>query len=90
MKKVIYSVTRLGKTENTKMTGVGYITDDELITAGISKSTNKPYVRIYDCVKQCHAVSNTTDEFKGSHYEIVEYDGRDIEVNYYIWFKLVK
>ncbi len=39
MKKVIYSITRLGKVENTKMTGVGYITDDELIIAQISKNT---------------------------------------------------
>ena len=26
MKKVIYSITKLGKVENTKVTGVGYIT----------------------------------------------------------------
>lgn len=36
MKKVIYSITRIGKKENTKYTGVGYITDEELITAGIT------------------------------------------------------
>ncbi len=36
MKKVIYSITKLGKTENTKFTGVGYITDEELITANVS------------------------------------------------------
>ena len=32
---------------------------------------------------------NSTDEFKGAYYEIVEYNERDIEV-YYIWFKLAK
>ena len=29
-----------------------------------------------------------TNEFKGTYYEIVEYNGRDIQVNYYIWYKL--
>ena len=89
MKKVIYSITKLGKIENTKVTGVGYITDEDLITANVSK-TGKPYIRIFSCVKNCHPVMNSTDEFKGAYYEIVEYNERDIEVNYYIWFKLAK
>ncbi len=87
MKKVIYSITKLGKTENTKFTGIGYVTDEELITANISKN-GKPYIRVFDCIKDCHLVTNSTNEYKGAHYEIVEYDGRDIEVNYYIWYKL--
>ena len=89
MKKVIFSITKLGRVENTKVTGVGYITDEDLITANISKS-GKPYIRDYSCVKDCHPITNSTDEFKGAYYEIVEYDGRDIEVNYYIWYKLAK
>lgn len=89
MKKVIFSVAKLGKVENTKVTGVGYITDEDLITANISKS-GKPCIRVYSCVKNCHPITNSTDEFKGAYYEIVEYDGRDIEVNYYIWYKLAK
>ena len=82
MKKVIYSITKLGKVENTKVTGIGYITDEDLITANVSK-TGKPYIRIFPCVKNCHPVMNSTDEFKGAYYEIVEYNERDIEVNYY-------
>ena len=89
MKKVIYSITKLGKVENTKVTGIGYIIDEDLITANVSK-TGKPYIRIFPCVKNCHPVMNSTDEFKGAYYEIVEYNERDIEVNYYIWFKLAK
>ena len=101
MKKVIYSITKLGKIENTKVTGIGYITDEDLITANVSK-TGKPYIRIFPCVKNCHPVMNSTDEFKGhpvmnstdefkgAYYEIVEYNERDVEVNYYIWFKLAK
>ena len=38
MKKVIYSITKLGKIENTKVTGIGYITDEDLITAYVSKT----------------------------------------------------
>ncbi len=89
MKKVIYSITKLGKTENTKFTGVGYITDEELITANVSKN-GKPYIRVFECIKDCHPVINTKDEYKGAYYEIVEYDGRDIEVNYYVWYKLAE
>lgn len=29
MKKVIFSITKLGRVENTKVTGVGYITDED-------------------------------------------------------------
>ena len=56
MKKVIYSITKLGKIENTKITGIGYITDEDLITANVSK-TGKPYIRIFPCVKNCQEFS---------------------------------
>ena len=101
MKKVVYSVTKVGKTDNTKMTGLGYITDKDLIIACISKN-QKPYIRVFeDCIKDCHKVTNTNDEYKGAYYEVREiefetktssgqsagYEKREIEVNYYIWFK---
>ena len=41
MKKVVFSVTKQGRYENTKTTGVGYITDTDLITACISKAENR-------------------------------------------------
>lgn len=84
MKKVIYSITKLGKVENTKITGVGYVTEEELVIAKVSKNTGKPYIRTFNCIKDCHPVIGATNEFKGTYYEILEYDGRDIEVNYYI------
>ena len=103
MKKVIYSITKLGRVENIKITGVGYITDEELIIAQVSKRTGKAYIKTFDCIKNCHPVVNTTGEFKGAHYEIHEcqfetktssgestgYETREIEVTYYIWYKLV-
>ena len=72
MKKVVFSVTKQGRYENTKTTGVGYITDTDLIIACLSKN-NKPYIRVFeDCVKNCHAVSGREGEYKGAHYEIRE------------------
>ena len=106
MQKVVYSVSRLNRFGDTKvkMTGVGFITDSDLITACVSKKGNA-YIRVFeDCVKNCHAVSGRDSEYKGAHYEIREvefetknpsgestgYDTREIEVEYSIWYKIVK
>ena len=104
MQKVVYSVSKLNRFGNTKMTGVGFITDSDLIIACVSKKGNA-YIRVFeDCVKNCHAVSGRDGEFKGAHYEIREvefetrnpsgestgYDTREFEVEYSIWYKIVK
>ncbi len=104
MQKVVYSVSKLNRFGNTKMTGVGFITDSDLIIACVSKKGNA-YIRVFeDCVKNCHAVSGRDGEFKGAHYEIREvefetknssgestgYDTREIEVEYSVWYKIVK
>ena len=96
MKKVVYSITKLGRFES-KMSGVGYITDSDLIIAALSKN-GKPYIRVFeDCIKTCHEVTNKPNEFKGSFYEIREvpldtgknnYDFREVEINYNIWLKI--
>ena len=92
MKKVVYSVSRTNRYGST------------LIIACNGKS-GKAYIRVFeDCVKNCHAVPNRPDEFKGMLYEIREvefetknpsgectgYDTREIEVEYSIWYKIVK
>ena len=102
MKKVVFSVTKQGRYENTKTTGVGYITDTDLITACVSKN-GKPYIRVFeDCVKNCHAISGRENEYRGAHYEIREiefekktssgdstgYETREVEFNYSIWYKI--
>ena len=104
MKKVVYSVSRTNRFGNTKMSGLGFITESDLIIACVSKKGNA-YIRVFeDCVKNCHAVSGRDGEFKGAHYEIREvefetrnpsgestgYDTREIEVEYSIWYKIVK
>ena len=49
MQKVTYSIK---KRNGDKITGVGYITEEDLLIASISKS-GKPYIRVLeDCVKQ--------------------------------------
>ena len=96
MKKVVYTVTKVGKTENTKMTGLGYVTDKDLIIACISKN-QKPYIRVFeDCVKECHQIVGRDKEYKGEYSEIREvefevkgaYETREIELEYKIWYKL--
>ena len=97
MKKVVYSISRLNKFGNTKMTGVGFITESDLVIACVSQKGN-PYIRVFeDCVKDCHPVAGKEGEFKGAHYEIREvevekngsYDTREIEIEYSVWYKLV-
>ena len=99
MKKVVYSVSRTNRYGSTKMTGLGFVTESDLI----SKS-GKAYIRVFkECVKNCHAVPNRPDEFKGTLYEIREievetknssgestgYETREFEVEYSVWYKFV-
>lgn len=101
MKKVVYSVTRSGKAES-KLTGIGFITESDLVIACVSKN-GKPYIRIFeDCVKNCHPIIGRKNEYRGAHYEIREievqttnssgdskgYEKREIELNCRIWYKI--
>lgn len=97
MKKVFYSISRFNKFGNNKLSGVGFITDKDLIIACVSQKGN-PYIRVFeDCVNNCHAIQGRDGEFKGAHYEIREvefekngsYETREIEVEYSVWYKLV-
>ena len=88
MKKVVYSIKKAGRNEDFQLKGIGYITDEDLIIACISK-TNKPYIRVFeDCIKNCHLVIGKTDEYKGTFYEIHTVEEREYEAEYYIWYKL--
>ena len=103
MKKVVYSVSKINRFGNNRMTGVGFITDEDLIITCVSRKGNA-YIRVFeDCVKNCHAVPNRDGEFKGAHYEIREaefekktpsgenagHETREIEVEYSVWYKLL-
>ena len=72
MKKVVYSVSRFNKSGNNKLTGIGFITDKDLIIACVSQKGNA-YIRVFeDCIKNCHSIPNRDGEYKGAHYEIRE------------------
>ena len=98
MKKVVYNVTRYRKDELIKISGLGYITDEDLIIACISQN-GKPYIRVFqDSIKDCHPIPGKPGEYKGATYEIREvqidtgkdnYETREIELEYKIWYKLV-
>ena len=114
MKKVVYSVSRTNRYGSTKMTGLGFVTESDLIIAcngksgkayiRVFKECGKAYIRVFkECVKNCHAVPNRPDEFKGTLYEIREievetknssgestgYETREFEVEYSVWYKFV-
>ena len=95
MKKVIYSVSRYRKGDIEKTTGIGFITDCDLIIACMSKN-GKPYIRVFeDCIKRCFPVTERSNEFKGlySEFREVEFEkngsmeSREIELEYNIWYK---
>lgn len=103
MKKVVYSVSRSSRSGNNKMTGLGFITENDLIIASISQKGNA-YIRVFeDCVKACSPITHRENEYRGSYSEIREieyetknssgdstgYGKREIELTYSIWFKLV-
>ena len=98
MKKVVYSVTRYRKEDIDKISGLGYITDTDLVIACVSKA-GKPYIRVFeDCLKQCRPVPDRANEYKGTHYEIREvqirtdkdnYETREVELQYNVWYKFV-
>ena len=96
MKKVVYSVTRNGKSDFTKITGIGYITDKDLIIACVGKN-GKPYIRIFeDVLDEIRPIHTRPNEYKGSITEYREipiekngsYEMVEVALDYDIWYKL--
>lgn len=96
MKKVTFSIK---KRNSDKITGVGYITDTDLIIPAISKN-NKPYIRVFeDCIKDCHKIVGKDNQYQGIYEYIMECDLEDekgrittkeIAVSYFIWFMIIE
>ena len=99
MKKVVYSVQRVGRFEIPKMSGLGYIVEDNLLISAISQK-GKPYIRVFEGVTEyCHKVVGKDDEFKGyfTEYKEVEVEKNtngyksietiEVENEYKIWYK---
>ena len=97
MKKVVYSIRKMGNSE-CRWTGVGYLSEGDLMIPAISKS-GKAYIRVFfGAEKHCHPIMYKDNEFKGVYYEVIDaeldtgkdsYETREIELNYNIWYKYV-
>ena len=101
MQKVVYNVTRYRRDDVHKMSGVGYITEKDLIIACISKNGN-PYIRVFeDALERCFKSTTKEDEFSGTYSELKEIEVEkntnghvsletiEIEIEYHIWYKFV-
>ena len=97
-KKVVYSIRKV-RNFNEKLSGLGFVNDEgTLFCKCVSKNG---YTRAFDDVdKHCFPVFGKENEYKGfvtMYYQDVplynkqhdNYDVRDIEVEYSIWFKTV-
>lgn len=94
MKKVTYSITRCGK-ESTKFTGVGYVTDEDLVIAMVGKS-GKPFLKVFEgVVKACH---KSKYGYNGAYSEILTVEATDkhgaksqteVYANYFVWYNFL-
>ena len=99
MKKVVYSIQKLGRFDTPKITGLGYLADKDLVIACLSQK-GKPYIRVFgDALDSCHPIIGKAGEYKGQYFEYREIDVDkdnngytttntiEVEVEYKIWFK---
>ena len=101
MKKVVFSITNARSKSDNKLSGFGYLAEGNLLCPCISKN-NKPYIRLFENVENaCHEIPNRPDEYKGYITMYLtevpvyrekdgSYDILDLEVEYKVWYKLVK
>ena len=89
MKKVVYSIRKV-RNSNEKLSGLGFINDEGTLFCKCVSKNGKQYTRAFDDVdKHCFPVFGKENEYKGYVTMYYEYEGRDIEVEYSIWFKTV-
>ncbi len=88
-KKVKFSLIKFTKKGSFRFMGYGEIDDENLYTKN----------RVYeDCIRYCHKLLNSTDEFKGSftEFEEVEFENEkhqivnlEIENCYTLWYRIL-
>ena len=90
MKKVVYSIKKV-RNPDEKLSGFGFINDEGTLLCKCVSKTGKRYTRAFDEVEQhCHPIIGKENEFKGYVTMYYKYDGRDIEVEYSVWYKIVE
>lgn len=90
MKKVVYLIKKV-RNPDEKLSGFGFINDEGTLLCKCVSKTGKRYTRAFDEVEQhCHPIIGKENEFKGYVTMYYEYDGRDIEGEYSVWYKIVE
>ena len=101
MKKVVYSIRKARGNSDYKLSGLGFLNDEGTLFCKCISKSGKQYTRAFDDVgKNCHKILGKDDEYKGYvsvYYKDANlyntkdgnYDVRDIEVEYSVWYKLV-
>ncbi len=89
MKKVVFAIRKVKDFDN-KISGLGYITDDGTLIQKYKRPDGEKSYRVFPDVEQrCFPILNKQNEYKGYVTKYFEYDGRDIEVEYSVWYKTV-
>ena len=99
MKKIVYSISRVGRFDTPKMSGLGYVVEGNLLISATSQK-GKPYIKVFEgAVEYCHKVVGKENEFKGyfTEYKEVEIERKtngyvsletiEVENEYKIWYK---
>ena len=87
MKKVFYSIRKVRNSDD-KISGLGFLNDEGTLFCKCVSKNGKHYTRAFDDVgKHCHKIIGKENKYKGYVTMYYEYDGRDIEVEYSVWYK---
>ena len=90
MKKVVYSIRKVRGNSDYKISGLGFLNDEGTLFCKCTSQDGKRYTRAFDEVgKHCHKIIGKENEYSGYVTMYYEYEGRDIEVEYSVWFKMV-
>lgn len=87
MKKVVYSIRKVKGNFDEKISGLGFLNDEGTLFCKCVSKNGKRYTCAFDDVeKNCHPIIGKENEFKGYVTMYYEYEGRDIEVEYSVWY----
>ena len=90
MKKVVYSIKKVRGNTDDEISGLGFLNEEGTLLCKCVSKNGKRYTRAFDEVEQhCHPIIGKENEFKGYVTMYYEYEGRDIEVEYSVWYKTV-
>ena len=88
MKKVVYSIRKVRGNSDDKISGLGFLNEEGTLLCKCVSKNGKRYTRAFDDVEQrCFPVFGKENEYKGYVTMYYEYEGRDIEVEYSVWYQ---